>query len=127
MICKFISGILDQSYDTNNFMVDGCLSYTPGKECTQYIQIWHYYYYKESYSWIFSIWFGIHSKDFLSFFNVSTVLILPDFSDLKVILLFHPSINAQVCLECLKLPQSLHFIDKYKKKKWDAIWKILPS
>lgn len=56
-------------------------------------------------------------KIFFSFFNLSTVLILPYFSDLKVILLFHPSINAQVCLECLKLLQSLPFIDKYKKKK----------
>lgn len=56
-------------------------------------------------------------KIFFSFLNLPTVLTLPDFSDLKVILLLHPSINAQVCLECLKLLQSLHFIDNYKKKK----------
>lgn len=57
---------------------------------------------------------------FFSFFNLSTVLILPGFSDLKVTLLFHLSISAQVCLGCLKLPQNLHFIEKYKKEETEA-------
>lgn len=41
-------------------------------------------------------------KDFFSFFNLSTVLILPGFSDTEVIFLFYLSINAQMCLGCLK-------------------------
>lgn len=39
---------------------------------------------------------------FFSFLNLFTLLMLPGFSDLKVILLFHLSINAQMCLGYLK-------------------------
>lgn len=64
---------------------------------------------------------------FFSFFNLSTVLIWPGFSDLKVILLFHLCINAKVW-ECLKLLHSLYFIEKYKgKKKREATWRICPA
>lgn len=51
---------------------------------------------------IFSSWLGIHEKHFLHFFNLSTVLMLVGFSDLKAILLLHLFINAQVGSGCLK-------------------------
>lgn len=62
------------------------------------------------------------------FFILFTFLILPGFCYLKIILLFHLSVNAQMCLGCLKLSfpaTELTFIEKYKKNKREATWGIL--